>query len=321
MTPRQKSKASVDASELIRELAETQRQLRAVLDQLPAMIAYWDQDLCNVLANEAHGEWLGFTPEQMRGLHIREVIGPDLYLASKPHMDAALRGERQHFDRTIVDTQGITRHSQVAYVPDVETNGDVRGFFVLVTDVTERVFAEKELAAANAELERLSLRDSLTGLANGRAFHATLEQALSVLDGVKPGQRLVGLLAIDLDNFKPINDNYGHLAGDQVLVELARRLEDEVRAPDVVARLGGDEIVVLAVDLQNRGDAEALAQRLVHRLAQPVLLDTGVDVQVTASIGIAVAGENAIVPSATELIREADMRMYVAKNLGGNCVN
>jgi PAS domain S-box-containing protein len=123
------------------------RQLHRLLDHLPALLAYWDRDLRNVVANQAYVEWFGVSPAQMRGMHIREVLGEDVYAKNLPFIRGALAGEEQLFERTLVDPTGRVRHSQASYVPDV-VDGEVVGFFVLVTDVTPRVEAQRELAAA-----------------------------------------------------------------------------------------------------------------------------------------------------------------------------
>lgn len=316
--PAPRAEASVELGALLAELVESRRQLRAVIDNMPAMIGYWDRDLHNLLANQAYVEWFGWTPEQMHGHHISEVLGEELFRKNKPYMDAALRGEEQHFDRTIVDASGRTRYSQAAYVPDVDEQGQVHGFFVLVADVTARVTAERELAAAKEELERLALTDPLTGLANRHSLELSLTHALAVLHRSEPGSRLVAVLLLDLDGFKPVNDTYGHAAGDEVLKELARRLSHEVREPDLVARIGGDELVVLGLDVRDHDAAEHLAQRLVARVREPVALTSGPAVRVTASLGLAVAGEVSAVPTVAELMREADALMYEAKNAGGD---
>jgi PAS domain S-box-containing protein len=121
--------------------AET-RLLHALFDRLPAMVAYWDHECRNVIANEAYEEWFGFKPEDMRGRHIREVLGEDVYAKNLPFIEGVLQGQEQLFDRTLVDTSGRTRHTQASYVPDL-VDGEVRGFFVLVTDVTPRVEAQR----------------------------------------------------------------------------------------------------------------------------------------------------------------------------------
>lgn len=125
------------------------RLLHGLLDRLPAMVAYWDQDLRNVIANEAYVEWFGFKPADMRGRHIREILGERVYAMNLPYIEGALAGTEQLFDRTLVDTNGRTRHTQASYVPDV-VDGVVRGFFVLVTDVTPRVEAQRAMGEAQS---------------------------------------------------------------------------------------------------------------------------------------------------------------------------
>lgn len=123
------------------------RLLRLVFDRLPALIAYWDRDLLNLTANSAYVDWFGWTPERLLGVHIRELLGEPLYEANLPFITAALAGEEQLFDRTLVDPGGKVRHSQASYVPDV-LDGEVQGFFVLVTDVTPRVEAQRAMDEA-----------------------------------------------------------------------------------------------------------------------------------------------------------------------------
>ena len=123
------------------------RRLRRLFDHLPALVAFWDRDLRNVVANQAYVEWFGISPAQMRGVHIREVLGEEVYAKNLPYIRGALAGEEQLFSRTLVDPTGRVRHSQASYVPEV-VDGEVVGFFVLVTDVTPRVEAQRELDAA-----------------------------------------------------------------------------------------------------------------------------------------------------------------------------
>ena len=125
------------------------RVFHAVLDRLPAMVAYWDRDLRNVIANDAYVEWFGITPAQMRGIHIREVLGERVFAMNLPYIEGALAGEEQLFDRTLVDTLGRTRHTQASYVPDI-VDGEVRGFSGLVTDVTPRVEAKRAMDEAQS---------------------------------------------------------------------------------------------------------------------------------------------------------------------------
>lgn len=125
--------------------------VQTVLDALPAMIGYWDRDLRNVLANHAYVDFFGQTPEQMRGAHIRELLGEELFAKNLPYMERALAGEPQQFDREIPTPSGKVRYTQASYIPDVK-DGEVRGFFALVTDITARRLAEQEVERARERL-------------------------------------------------------------------------------------------------------------------------------------------------------------------------
>lgn len=127
---------------------------RAVLDSLPAVIGYYGTDLHNRLANRAYVEFFGATPDEIVGRHISEVVGPELYGQNHPHIAGALAGEPQLFDRTVIDRNGEPRHMQVSYVPDI-SDGKVRGFAVLLTDVTARRIAEQAHVAAETRFRGL----------------------------------------------------------------------------------------------------------------------------------------------------------------------
>ncbi|MBI2733835.1 MAG: PAS domain-containing protein [Aquabacterium sp.] len=122
-------------------------RIQVLLDQLPALVGYWDKDVRNRYGNRAYLEWFGLTPDQMRGRHLSEVIGPQLYALNKPYVEAALAGQAQTFDRTIVDQSGGHRHTQAHYIPDC-VDGDVRGFFALVSDITDLQHTSEELKEA-----------------------------------------------------------------------------------------------------------------------------------------------------------------------------
>jgi diguanylate cyclase (GGDEF)-like protein/PAS domain S-box-containing protein len=133
-------------------LAATQedlRVLRAIVGGVPAVIGYWDRGLRNRLANDAYVEFFGFAPDQIHGMHMRDVVGAKLYESALPYMERALAGEEQLFDREIPTPSGELRYVQASYVPDA-VDGEIRGFFVLATDITARRRAEIALEARNS---------------------------------------------------------------------------------------------------------------------------------------------------------------------------
>jgi diguanylate cyclase (GGDEF)-like protein len=168
----------------------------------------------------------------------------------------------------------------------------------------------EQLAGAQDELVQRAFHDPLTGLANRALFVDHLEGAFHRA-GRSGG--LVFLLYVDLDEFKKINDNFGHAAGDEVLIEVAVRLNKCVRATDTVARLGGDEFALLLEQATSLVAAETVAQRVVDCLAEPFLIANGV-AQIGASVGIAYT--DMFGQSAMQLMKTADDAMYTAKRSG-----
>ncbi|WP_041221866.1 PAS domain S-box protein [Deinococcus proteolyticus] len=131
------------------------RDLQIVLNNTPAMIGYWDTDLQHRFGNFTYGEWFGFSPEQMKGLFIWEVIGENLYQRNREQIEGVLRGEEQFFEREITDIRGERRQVQFSYVPDME-DGYIQGFVALGIDITARHDAEKALFKQK-ELARITL--------------------------------------------------------------------------------------------------------------------------------------------------------------------
>jgi diguanylate cyclase (GGDEF)-like protein/PAS domain S-box-containing protein len=173
----------------------------------------------------------------------------------------------------------------------------------------------RELEAAQTALVEQATHDSLTGLPNRSLLIDRLAQALAVAE--RSGRR-TGLIFVDLDNFKGINDAGGHAAGDAVLRQIAQRLLSAVRPMDSVSRLGGDEFVVLLPSLDISDDAVEVAARIQRTVDPPIALDQGA-VQVTTSIGVAIcdpAAPGELTPEG--LLRNADSAMYHAKSLGGS---
>ena len=180
------------------------------------------------------------------------------------------------------------------------------GWVATHEDITERRRAE-------AEIVHLARHDVLTGLANRAEFNTKLEEASRRL---KRSGGTVTVMMLDLDKFKAVNDTLGHPAGDQLLVEVGRRLQSTLRETDVLARLGGDEFAIIQEGgtSQHEG-AIALALRIMSAISQPFDLD-GQMASVGTSIGIAMAPEHGVEPE--ELLKSADLALYNAKDNGRN---
>jgi diguanylate cyclase (GGDEF)-like protein len=187
---------------------------------------------------------------------------------------------------------------------DYLVKGDVDG-----TRLTRAIRYAVERKRAEIRLARLALHDPLTGLPNRLLLDDRLGHALTR----RRTNGQVVLLFIDLDGFKAVNDAHGHAVGDEVLVLVADRLREGLRAGDTVARLGGDEFVVLCEDVMDIDATVALADRIAMRLAEPYAVSAG-RVDISAAVGVAVAGEE----DAPSLLRRADAAMYAAKRSGGS---
>jgi diguanylate cyclase (GGDEF)-like protein len=178
-----------------------------------------------------------------------------------------------------------------------------------------------ENAVNRARLVRSGLTDFLTGFHNRRYMHARLREELA---RAHRDRRTVACLMIDVDHFKRINDAYGHLAGDSVLREVARRIDGEIRTSDTGARFGGDEFAIVLPG-GNPREAEALARRVLATVSRmPVLVAAGVTVTITLSIGVAVAGPAPgaldLQTLAERLMAAADAALYRSKSAGRNCL-
>ena len=176
-----------------------------------------------------------------------------------------------------------------------------------------------QLQAANETLQKWAFVDPLTQLSNRLLFEDRLLHAVARCDrhNEAPGdvrKARLGVLFVDLDRFKPINDGFGHGIGDEVLKEVARRLEDTARASDTVARIGGDEFVLLMEDVDSPVDCLTLAGRLVERLAQPIEVGSH-RLSLSASVGVVIYPDHG---PREKLLVNADMAMYAAKEAGGN---
>jgi diguanylate cyclase (GGDEF)-like protein/PAS domain S-box-containing protein len=270
-----------------------------LVEQLP-LIVYVDElndNASNIYTSPQVEPLLGYTVEEW-------VSDPDLF-ANILHPDdrervlAEIRRTNASGERFVSEYRVLAKDGNTVWIRDESTmyfeGGEAVHSQGYMLDITRRREAEEEL-------RRLAWRDSLTALPN----RALLVERLGEGDVDSPRS----LLFFDLDDFKTINDSLGHVVGDGVLVELARRIGGVIRDDDLVARIGGDEFAVLA-EMADTETLEALAQRLLDAIGEPLVLD-GRELRLSASIGIArdEVAEN--------LLRNADLAMYEAKRRGGN---
>lgn len=416
-------KAQADAA-----LAQSEHFLSSLINIIPGMVGYWTKDLLCTFANQAYLEWFGKTQEEMNRIHIHDLMGETLFKKNEPYIRAALAGERQSFERTLVKADGSTGYTWAHYIPDV-LNGQVQGFFVLVSDVTDlkrseaalrenrrflqdliehsgtlisakdkegryllinqmyenltghrrdevlghtdfEIYSDKdamiftendqfvmdsmktqrfeELLGAHyflttkfplldgegkvsgvcgisaditeqkelqKKMEWLANTDALTRLVNRRRFHELAELEIS------RARRFIhsfSVLMLDIDNFKFINDTYGHDVGDKVIAYIGDLCRNDLRDIDIAGRLGGEEFAILLPDTLPE-TARKVAERLRRDIEDYEMeLSGGTVLKFTVSIGCVSSADLSL--DIDQLLKRADQCLYEAKRSGRNRV-
>jgi len=296
----------------ITELSEARQALRQLAREQDAML---DNDLVGIVklrdrriiwANRATHRIFGYATGELTGRSTRqlyaddeafEVLGHQVYARAGAGDVFRLQFEmvRKDGGRVWIDASG-TRMS-----------ANHEEWLWIFADITR-------LRKSQESSEYLSLHDDLTGLPNRRLLNDRMVQAISQ---ARRTHRPLMLCYLDLDGFKPVNDRWGHAAGDRLLQQVATRLLGCVRANDTVCRLGGDEFVLMLTDMDDVDEHEAVIGRVLAELARPFSIGADQHAIVTASIGIATFPDDA--DEAEPLLQRADEAMYQAKARGRNC--
>ena len=294
----------------LRRSNDERARLGALINVLHIGVLFVDADHRVIYCNKAFRRIWGFgVEENLTGVRESVLVGRSAALrldnvAFLAHLaSVGVRLETSEpFDITLVDGRCITDISTLVHGAE---SGRYTGRVWTYEDVTARKDAEEQLM-------QLATRDALTGLFNRRRFQEELERMLP--DAERRAVQ-VGLLAVDLDGFKPINDKFGHQAGDEVLITLAQEVSAIIRRNEIFFRLGGDEFAVLVSD-SAEDDMAGLARRVQERVEGTRFHFGGQMVQVTASLGIALYPTDATSPEL--LVAHADQAMYQAKTGGKN---
>ena len=292
-----------------RSLKASERLNREILSGLQEGVIVVDAQARVVVANEAAAQVFGVPLDELMDRALSAV--PVDLLDDRGHLldndrlplMRALRGE-EVTDEVVrfVRRDGSLLWVEVHANPLHHDDGQLYGAVASYDDVTARVEQDRR-----TRLEADT--DPLTGLANRRALERTLSAALARA-GAR--SRTVGVLMVDLDGFKAVNDTHGHAAGDEALREVARRLKRSVRERDLVARLGGDEFVVVLTDLGGRsGAVKDSMERITEALTEPIAFN-GASVTLGAAMGVATFPADG--GNAADLLAHADRGMYAAKS-------
>lgn len=418
-----------------RELAVARRDLDDMVEHLPAFVAYWDAGLINSFCNDTYGRWFGVPARQMRGMHIRDAVGPLNFFAIDKHIEPVMAGQSPSFDLTLEGEGNEKIYAQASLVCR-EIDGKVNGFLLLITDITARKMAEialydekermritlssigdavlatdtfgnvtflnpiaekmtgwttpeavgmpieivmplvdatdghtttnpirlafrekrvvgmamnialrtrdgrvlqvedsaapirdqygeitgaiivfhdvSEARAMAIKMTHLANYDALTNLPNRILWHDRANQAMQAAR--RKGNH-VGMVLLDIDNFKVVNDTHSHSIGDQILQQMARRLTEQLRSTDTVSRQGGDEFIILLPDMDETSQATEIAGKLLASMSQPFHVE-GKWFDLSVSIGISLFPDDSADQDA--MYRHADAAMYRAKQGGKN---
>ncbi|WP_374582903.1 diguanylate cyclase domain-containing protein [Pseudoduganella sp.] len=291
-----------------REARARQRLMASVFEATAEGILIVGRDMRIVEANRAFLAMSGYARRELLGQHPRIMQSgrqdAEFYRAMWGRLLASGQWDGKIWDKRR-DGSLFAAHVSLSAVRG--DDGEVLHYLGLFTDITEECLRQEAV-------EQLAFIDPLTRLPNRRLMRDRLLQALAF---AARGGALVAVCMIDLDGFKAVNDTLGHAAGDAVLVEVAGRLQQVVRANDTVARLGGDEFVLLLTGLGAVAEAEEVIERALHAVRAPIVLEGGAVARVSASIGLALYPDDALLPE--ELLRRSDAAMYAAKRQGRDC--
>jgi len=301
---------AIDSADLTEQVLQRRNEahFRSLIQNASDIILVVDASLSVVYQTPSVQVLLGRPADEVLGAPLLDLLTardvPRAGLLLRRVLAAAGRGQHvgdANDEWHLRDTNGADRAFEVT-CSNLLDDQAVRGLVLTLHDVTER-------RALEDELKHLAFHDSLTKLPNRALFLDRIEHALSRQG--RHRERLAVML-VDLDDFKLVNDTRGHAAGDLLLTEVARRLDETVRTSDTCARLGGDEFAILVEGLLEDSEAAQLADRLLAELRLPFRLD-GEEVSVSASIGVSTSDYG---QDGAELLRQADLAMYSAKDSG-----
>ncbi|RKQ87700.1 PAS domain S-box-containing protein/diguanylate cyclase (GGDEF)-like protein [Solirubrobacter pauli] len=282
---------------------EAERRLRALVRHSSSVVVVIDADTLVLWVTESVERVLGLSPSTLIGRPLLDrVHREDRGIAEELHAELLTGSGTREVTLRLEDGSGTVRHVEVIAENHID-DPLIGGVLLNLRDVTQHLALENQL-------RRQAFHDTLTGLPNRALFEDRLAQALA---RERRHGGAVGVLFVDLDDFKLVNDSLGHAAGDELLRAVATRLADGLRDTDTAARFGGDEFAVLLPELvDGLAEAEGVAERLRAALQLPVDV-RGQALTLTASVGIALAAGG---DTSEDVLRNADVAMYAAKERG-----
>ncbi|MCC6347020.1 MAG: EAL domain-containing protein [Nitrospirales bacterium] len=287
-----------------RALRERERQQRAILSTIPDIAWLKDRENRFVAVNEAFGTTCGMKPEELASKTDFDIWPEEAARKYRADDEEVMTsGKRRQFEELLVDRKGEKKWLEVIKTPVLNEEGAVIGMTGIARDITGRKQMEETL-------HHQAYHDILTGLPNKTLFveYITLELAHTQRSGEK-----LAVLLLDLDQFKSVNDTFGHSMGDALLVAVAERLRTCMRETDTVARIGGDTFTILLPHIALAEDAARIAQKIIEEFQQPFTVG-GIELFIAVSVGISISPPDG--EDAETLLKYADIALYHAKEQG-----
>lgn len=287
--------------------------LNAILRYSPALISVKDLDGNVVLASEHFKQMANIDDSGFVGKNVFDVYPKDV-AQSMWEIDAATKAKQQTYEveLDLMHKDGSQHTYLMVKFPLRNKENNVFGVCTIGTDISERKLAENALREQQSRLNYMAFHDALTSLPNRSLFYDRIYHGLA---RARRSESRVALMLLDIDRFKIINDSLGHDAGDVLLKAIAMRLNEGVRDMDTVARLGGDEFVVVLEGIHDTEDVIFVANKLLSTLSRPLEI-SGHTITTTVSIGVSIFPEDGA--DTDELLKNADIAMYKAKEAGKN---
>lgn len=291
------------------EARQREQRLAGVLGTVMDAIITLNEDGIIQTINPRTEVIFGYAKMDLIGHHINMLLPTEHRNYHEQCVTESLNADKSSTYGTTSEMHGQTSTATLFPIELSVTElheGLQRLFTWVIRDITKR-------KKAQADIEHMAHHDALTGLPNRNLFNDLMDRAVRRAQRAK---HLMAVLFVDLDKFKPVNDDFGHDAGDAVLVAVAERITSHIRTSDTVARIGGDEFVAILEPIDQWESAAKVAQKIIASLTEPIDISDGRQAQVGASIGISVYPNDGT--TAAQLIRAADEAMYAVKAEGRN---
>lgn len=290
------------------------KELQTIFDSSPEMIFYKDKENNFIRINDNFSKTIDIPTKEIEGKSSWDIFPKELadhywrkdkevIESGKPTLDIVEKLKTPHKTLTV----------RTDKTPYRDSNGNILGVIGFAKDITELQDIENKLRKQNELLHYCATYDSLTQITNRHAF---IQSANLVFNSAKRYNRILAVLMLDIDNFKWINDYYGHNIGDMVLKSVAAIIEQHTRKSDLTARLGGDEFGIMLSEMANIDDAALFANKLLNIFKEPLKIN-GYSITCSVSVGIACYPSDDV-NKLEDLLKQADIAMYEAKEKGKN---